>query len=386
MNFFKRASKGFYGYRPTNSLVTWLRTSITLLIVGGVLTLLRWDWFAVSWDWLNGDESNSATIRNIGLVIAGLIALPLAIWRTRVADRQASAAQLQVGAAQQQVDMGHQSLLNESYQQSAEMLGSNVLAVRMGGIYALQQLAHDHAGLYHLQIMNLFCAFVRRPPPDPEVGLGVPNAPRLRHDVQAIMDAIAARDKSRRALEQSAGFALDLRDSDLSGAQMDRDVFLDGRVLFASALIDQDLGPDRFRLEFSGAQLARAQLDRANLQNARLNGANLSGASLTNANLSGARLVGANLSGRVRLIGANLSDAVLVGADLSSASFYYTTLSGTDFGADGDDKSWSVTGLTQAMLELAIADPNNPPKLGGVVLDTETGEPLVWRKWRLIST
>ncbi len=342
----------------------YLLTSTAILIVEVVLSFLFWNW-------LNGTDSAGATIRNIGLVIAGSLALPLAIWRAKVADKQAS-------AAQHQVTMGEQSLLNERYQKSTDMLGSNVLAVRMGGIYALQQLAHDHAGLYHLQIMNLFCAFVRRPPPDPEVGLGVPNAPRLRHDVQAIMDAIAARDKSRRALEQSAGFALDLRDSDLSGAQMDRDVFLDGRVLFVSALIDQDLGPDRFRLEFSGAQLARAQLDRANLQNARLNGANLSGASLTNANLSGARLVGANLSGRVRLIGANLSDAVLVGADLSSASFYYTTLSGTDFGADGDDKSWSVTGLTQAMLELAIADSNNPPKLGGVVLDTETGEPLVW--------
>ena len=66
---------------------------------------------------------------------------------------------------------------------------------------------------------------------------------------------------------------------------------------------------------------------------------------------------------------------------MSSASFYHTTLSGTDFyGADGDDKSWSVTGLTQAMLELAIADPGNPPKLGGVVLDADTGEPLVWQQ------
>ena len=161
---------------------------------------------------------------------------------------------------------------------------------------------------------------------------------------------------------------------------MDRDVFLDGRVLFVSALIDQDLGPDRFRLEFSGAQLARAQLGRANLQSARLNGANLSGASLANANLSRAQLVGANLSGRVHLIGPNLSGAALVGADLSGASFSHTKLSGTDFyGAEGDDEYWPAKGLTQAMLDLATADPNNPPKLGGVVLDAETGEPLVWR-------
>ena len=64
------------------------------------------------------------------------------------------------------VDTAQEGLLNERYQKGAEMLGSPVLAVRMGGIYALQQLAQDHPDTYHLQVMNLFCAFVRRPPPD----------------------------------------------------------------------------------------------------------------------------------------------------------------------------------------------------------------------------
>ena len=58
------------------------------------------------------------------------VGLPLAIWRTKTADRQADTAQ--------------QSLLNERYQKGAEMLGNSALAVRMGGIYALQRLAEDH--------------------------------------------------------------------------------------------------------------------------------------------------------------------------------------------------------------------------------------------------
>ena len=368
MNFFKRASKGFYGYRPTSSLVTWLGTSITLLIVGGVLTLLRWDWFAVSWDWLSGDESNSATIRNIGLVIAGLIALLLAIWRAKVADRQASAAERQVGTAQE-------GLLNERYQKGAEMLGSPVLAVRMGGIYALQQLAQDHYA-YHIQIMDLFCAFARRPPHDPENVPGMPSASRPRQDVQAIMDAVAARSESRRALERESGFALDLRSSDLSWVQMDSGFHVDGRVL--SPLVVLLSGLASSSLEISGVDLSNARLDGANLQHADLEGANLSRAHLLRADLSDARLERAIMTeaigfrtilSRARLRGADLSSALLARADLSGADFY---------GADTSDEPMPVTGLTQQMLDRNEADANNPPKLGGVVLDAETGKPLIW--------
>ncbi len=102
-----------------------------LVILAAIVVALIAIVLIVSWGWLRtegtGMESNSATIRNIGLVIAGLIALPLAIWRSM--------------AAQKQVDVAQQSLLNERYQQGAEMLGSDVLSVRLGGIYALRHLA-----------------------------------------------------------------------------------------------------------------------------------------------------------------------------------------------------------------------------------------------------
>ena len=44
------------------------------------------------WAWLIAGESGSAIIRNLGLVIAAVIALPLAVWRSVVADRQAKTA------------------------------------------------------------------------------------------------------------------------------------------------------------------------------------------------------------------------------------------------------------------------------------------------------
>ena len=111
-----------------------------------ICALLSWRF----WEELGDDEESlSTTVRNLGLVIAGAIALPLAIWRSIVAQRQASTAQ--------------RDLLNQRYQQGAEMLGSEVLTVRLGGIYALQRLAEEHPKQYHIQIMRLLCAFMRHP-------------------------------------------------------------------------------------------------------------------------------------------------------------------------------------------------------------------------------
>ena len=50
---------------------------------------------AVGPGWVSGGESGSTTIRNLGIVLAGQIALPLEIWRGRVANRQATATDKQ---------------------------------------------------------------------------------------------------------------------------------------------------------------------------------------------------------------------------------------------------------------------------------------------------
>ena len=123
----------------------WIFGVATILSIGAVLSWLFWGQ-------LHGeDESGSTTIRNIALILAAPIALVLAIWRSIVAERQAETNQ--------------RGLLNERYQKGAEMLGSGVLSVRLGGIYALRRLAEEHPE-YHIQIMGLFCAFVRHPTED----------------------------------------------------------------------------------------------------------------------------------------------------------------------------------------------------------------------------
>ena len=380
------------------------------------------------WDWLqtvsDDKETGSTTVRNIGLVIAGVIALPLALWRSWVAQRQADTAQ--------------QSLLNERYQQGAEMLGSDVLAVRLAGIYALQRLAEEHPRQYHIQIMRLFCAFARHPTRDDgvETKSEGDGEPRLRQDVQAVMDAISICHARQGGLELAAIVRLDLRGADLPGARLFKACLsranlsmanLAGANLIGAGLAGADFGranlegatlsgADLSRAGFDRAELSGARLDSANLAKARLSSANLAKARLSSANLARAHLSGANLAGaslhesdlsRTRLqgaslVGASLPQANLVGAILSKTNLAGALLSGANLtGSDLSDANLSrtvlspcwvvthkanedpqretfLTKLSQAQLDVARADPNRPPNLDGAV-DAETGEPLVWR-------
>ncbi len=359
------------------------------VLVSVWLTIQYWSWLSDDlWIWLGASQSgeewqetNSTMLRNVGLLIAGVIALPLAVWRSIVAQRQSGTAQ--------------QGLLNDRYQQGAEMLGNDVLSVRLGGIYALQRLAEEHPKQYHVQIMRLFCAFVRHPTRDSRLkseprgielsptmtqdvmaryqtsleALGLADSDsQVREDVKAVMEAVRVRGRSSIVLEPSVGYRLDLRFADIPGIE----------------LWDADLS----RVELQGVNLSGTWLTRANLSYANLGAANLTGAWLVKANLNSAGLVLANLS-NTNLIGADLSKARLMGADLTNAYFggpgppsshSRMSLISSNFegailsGADLRD----VKNLTQEQLDGARADPKIPPSLVGAV-DPRTGKPLEWR-------
>ena len=273
----------------------WVSVSVAVG-VGGLIVAFVW------WDWLSEGASRSEVIRNVGLLVAGMVAFPLAIWRALVADRQASAAQ--------------QGVLSERYQKSVDMLGSDLLSVRLGGIYALQSLIEEYPEQYYVQTMRSLCAFVRNPPKDDDVDVNSyvddrsgARIPKLREDVQAVMDVMRNRGDTLIALKRREGFRLNMR--------------------------------------------------RANLKYAALDDLNLSNVNLSDANLSFARLAGADLTG-TSLIGANLT--------------------GTSFCNVRSDGSYTspARGLSYPMLFVAHSDPNHPPEFGGVVLDAVTGRPLVW--------
>lgn len=371
-----------------NSTLFWLALGIIAFVGSVLLADAKWDWLR-SGTSDDGMESNGATVRNVGFLIAGVLAVVFAVWRGVLANRQAETAQRQSETAQRQAETAQQGLLNERYQKGEEMLGSEVLSVRLGGIYELQSLAEEHPEQYHVRIMRLFCAFVRFPTKDQSLESGQAAIEPgtllgIRQDVDAIMQAIGSRSKLRIALEREVGFRLDLRGVDLDSTQLldldfSNSIFHHAhlsRVNFAntdltdSFLYYADLSYSEFRnvnftrTRFWYVHLSRTIFQDVNTANASFEQTNLHEASFLRADLSGAYFTRADLSG------ADFHDA-----DLNRVNFAGANLSGAEFSFGG---RLGAKGLTQAQLDRAEADPDNPPKLEGV-LDAETGEPLVWR-------
>ena len=360
-----------------------------------------------------GSESGSTTIRNLSFLFAGLIGLPLAIWRSLVSERQA--------------DTARRSLLIERYRQGAEMLGHDLKSVRLSGVHTLDLLARDYPEEYHILVMQTLCAFVRHPPTDPsETRPSIRAAQpmiahdeedetpfQFREDTHAVLQALRLRTSRQMSVESMKNFELDLsgsdlRRSDLRGANLSGDDLSDSR-LSGSLLMDSDL---------SGAHLQRADLTSPNpgrlngvtksdigkgyipavtrLDNVNLTGALALGAKMRGVILSGSDLSGANLPfvslADSLLMNTNLTNAHLTDADLSGAELHGGNLGEavlSDANLSGTDLSGSylfghsvtpqrpAIGLTQKQLDSARADPANPPRLDGVV-DAETGCQLIW--------
>lgn len=327
--------------------------------------------------WLTDGESASSTLRNLGLILAAAIGLPLAIWRSIVAERQAD-------AALRQSDTAVQMLLNDRFQKGAEMLGNaKTGSVRIGGIHALARLASEYPDRFHIPVMQLFSAFVvdrtrgeaeeRAGPPeesamprdeeqhDPDAGdaeeddeeTGQDDAPwfasapaehygpflvadrevgpvpELAKDVEEVMSQIAQRSEGQIALESGETFRMNLADARLPGLVFHCANFSNFDFTMA----------DLRRVRGWEACLANAVLPGADLSAANMHGANFRSADMRRVNLSAARLVGADLRdadlGLVDLVGQNLWKGALfpsklVGAQLEGADLRGAELGGAD--------------------------------------------------------
>lgn len=368
-----------FGWIQKTRLCQWLKpclsarlwfVALTLFAVaiGSYLAVLNWR--LVDSDDLSA-ETRTSLLSNIGLLLAGLVALLFGMWRSWLAQRQ--------------TDIAQRVLLNERYQKGTEMLGASNLTVRLAGIYALRRLASEHPNDYHLDAMNQFSSFIRHPRVDENIPTGEDHAPnairysddeiRLRQDMQDVMDAIGTRSERGIAIERYDEFWLNLRGANLRGLffQNPEQINL-SRMLITDAdfskvwLKGADLSDaicwanGRFvETRFHKANLSRIKLVRSNLRGAKFSGTedeptNLVGSDFTNSDLSHAKLYA-----------TDMSEANLLGCDLSGAIF---ALHG----------AWPAQGLTQSQLNQAKHhDPAiGPPILTGVK-DAVTGNNLVWQ-------
>jgi hypothetical protein len=168
--------------------------------------------------------------------------------------------------------------------------GPENLAIRLGGIYALERIAKD-SERDHWPMMEILTAYVREHAPrkEEEQNNQLPWGirPKLAADIQAILMVIGRR---ARTYGKGEDHPLNLTYTDLRGAYL-WEAPLEGAFLSKSCLDKAILAGTHLE----GASLREAHLEGVELDYADLTGANLYGASLTNASINRTCLAGANL-------------------------------------------------------------------------------------------
>ncbi|WP_437012911.1 pentapeptide repeat-containing protein [Streptomyces sp. enrichment culture] len=211
----------------------------------------------------------------------------------------------------QQVDNEHaltrEGQVTDRYNAAVTNIGDDSLAVRVGGIYALQRIMQD-SPRDQPAIINVLSTYIRTHAKQPKPDSNSPTQPAS--DVQAALTALGSRNPTHDGTAHIDLTGANLTGANLTGADLTRAV-LSGADLTRADLAHADL---------KDANVTSVNLTRAYLSFANLVDANLTGADLTSANLSLANLTNANLTI------ANLTDAGMIHADLTSASLYSADL------------------------------------------------------------
>lgn len=293
------------------------------------------------------NEARKTLAYTLGGILA-IIGITLAHRRIRALERQ-----VQIG--QEQLQVSQEGQITERFTRAIEQLGSQEMAIRLGGIYALERIANDSDKDYW-PIMETLTAYVRENTPwqeAPTVEAAIPaaavtSAPAVpakpATDIQAILTVLGRR---KYRFNERDDKQLDLSNTDLRGIVL-IEAHLEGAIFWDAHMEEATLSLASLEwAEFQGAHLQKAALVATNLENAELSEAHLEGARLNMVHLVGAVLDG------VYLEKADLSEAHLEKAGLNNAHLDDAVLKGTHLeGADLRD----ATGLTNEQLAVAIID------------------------------
>jgi uncharacterized protein YjbI with pentapeptide repeats len=229
--------------------------------------------------------------------------------------------------------------ITERFTRAVEHLGSERLEIRLGGIYALERIAHN-SPVDRPTVREILVAYLRTHAPWPplegygatvqpttsasqvdatsNVSAGVSPLEIRAPDVQAVIDVLC------RLPSGPEPFPLRLERLDLRGVRIG--IATHKGTVFPARLHLVSLEGANLR----GAKLAGIELRKANLRNTDLDGADLHWADLEEADLVDASLRGADLIraklGRANLAGADLTGANLIHADLTRTQLHLATL------------------------------------------------------------
>ena len=216
------------------------------------------------------------------------------------------------------------------------------IEVRVGSVYALERIAKDSLR-DHIQIMEILTAYIRENSPaislQPSVDFEKPARPRS--DIQAALDVIKRRAEKSVEHELTNRYRLDLRNTDLSGADFTRGNFVG--VLFMDS-----------RLE--GADFRWANLKAARLQRCLLNFTNLYEIDLTGAVLDEAVLNQTYSMMSSFSVTKSIRGLSMAGGDFSAVDYISTEEKHTPTFATADTKFSDHTNDMRVQAKAAIRD------------------------------
>jgi Pentapeptide repeats (8 copies) len=210
-------------------------------------------------------------------------------------------------AQRETLRLQRESQVAERYTKAIEQLGNQQeLDVRMGAVYALEQIASDLPEYYHQPVVEILAAFLREHAD--KTGGPVPDAfqgpPRSPGDLIAALEVLGRRHNAH--LERRP---LDLRRIRVVGAHLEnanlQHAILNGVVLPGTSFIDARLN----YAMLSDADLSSGDFDGADLTEAYLDDADLRGVKWDNATLTMTKLHGARYD-RYRLTETQLAAAI----------------------------------------------------------------------------
>jgi hypothetical protein len=241
--------------------------------------------------------------------VAVMLAAAFAYYQSQVAAQQSDAVNRQSREASERTLKASQALLvSQQTSKGFELLGSEKLFTRIGGIYVLEGILNTSPD-YHRAIVDTLAAFVHENAH--ETAPSPFGRDTIARDVQAALTVLGLRklDPFEPHMEETinhqatypGGYInLELDHLNLRGAVLDYGVFLFAYfkgsnlrdVTFEHAMLARAMFMDA---DLTGvwakyADLRAAQFDRANLTSANLQFSNLENAMFAGANLSGANL------------------------------------------------------------------------------------------------
>jgi uncharacterized protein YjbI with pentapeptide repeats len=202
----------------------------------------------------------------------------------------------QLSATHETLQLNQRAAVNERFTKATEQLSNQQRSIRIGGIYAFQQIATDNPGMRApiIQLLSSFLAESAQWKSDSQ------QSERPPADIQVTIHVISAVPRGKTMIV--------LRGLDLRGGQL-------AEVDFRN----MDLGDAHFEnsnltgADFTGASLSGTHFDSADLSNSKLDSVKLIGAHFRNSRLHRATLTKSDLRG------ADFAKADFSGADLRSS-------------------------------------------------------------------